>query len=274
MLVVTLSSIPPRFPEIAATLASLRAQTAQIDRILLCIPKHYRRFPEWDGTLPKVPPGVEICRTEQDYGPATKILGAVGAFRGQAVDLLFCDDDQHYAPDWAQRFVDLKARHPGHAICLLGMHAYDVAGGSTAHDLQPRAVRRWRLTDLGFQVRYIWQDISTGAGRPAPARRVFKRSGYVDIFEGRGGVLVRPEWFDDAAFTVPQVAWAVDDIWLSGAVARAGVPIWLQAGVPDPRDTDAEVLRPLSKAVVDGADRAAANRAAVDHMRRTYGIWL
>ena len=86
-------------------------------------------------------------------------------------------------------------------------------------------------------------------------------------------MLVRPEWFDDAAFDIPQVALAQDDIWLSGAVARAGVPIWLEGGVPDPRDTEAEVLGPLSKAVVDGADRAAANLAGIAYLRRTYGIW-
>ncbi len=276
-LVISLSSVPPRFGKIGATLRSLLAQRAAVDRVLLYVPKTYRRFPDWDGSLPQVPDGVEIRRVEQDYGPATKVLGAAREYRGRDVDILFCDDDQFYAPDWAQRFVDLKGLHPGAVIALLGLHAYDAAGGSRTRALQPRAVRRWRATDIGFQLRYLWQDLRAGSARRArvaPARRVFKRSGYVDIFEGRGGVLVRPEHFDDLAFDIPRVAWPVDDVWLSGMVARQGVPIWLLGGILDPRDTEAEVLGPLSKSVIDGADRAAANRAAIGYMRKTFGVWV
>lgn len=277
MLVISLSSVPPRFDKIGPTLQSLLAQTAEVDRILLYIPRSYRRFPDWDGRLPDVPKGVAIRRIDHDFGPATKALGAVREFHGRDCDILFCDDDRLYAPDWAQRFVDLKARHPGHCICLLGMQAYLEAGGSTKRDLQPRAIRRWRATDLGFQLRYLWQDICAGARRhdlPQPARRVFKQSGYVDIFEGCGGVLIRPEWFDDAAFDIPPVLWGVDDVWLSGVLARQDIPIWLEGKYLDPRDTAAEPHAPLAKSVIDGADRRTANRIGVDHMRKSHGVWL
>ena len=270
MLVISLSSVPPRFPKIGATLRSLVAQGA--DRVLLYIPEAYRRFPDWGGALPEVPEGVEIRRVAEDFGPATKVLGAAREFRGQDVDILFCDDDQHYAPGWAGRFLDLKAQHSGAVICNLGLHAYDVTGGPQARDLQPRALRRWRVTDVGFQMRYLWQDLTQGKG-VAPARKVFKRSGYVDVFEGRGGVLVRPEHFEEAAFDIPAEAWAVDDVWLSACVARQGVPVWLEAGIPDPTDTEAEVLDPLCKAEVDGAGRAAANLQAIEYVQAKYGIW-
>lgn len=35
-----------------------------------------------------------------------------------------------------------------------------------------------------------------------------------------GGVMIRPDWLDDIAMSPPpDIAWAVDDIWLSGALA-------------------------------------------------------
>ena len=75
-LVVSLSSIPPRFAELAPTLNSLVNQSADIAGVYLYVPESYRRFPEWDGSLPDVPAGVEVRRCAEDWGPATKILGA------------------------------------------------------------------------------------------------------------------------------------------------------------------------------------------------------
>lgn len=275
-LVISLSSIPPRFGKIGETLQSLLAQTADVDRILLYIPERYRRFPDWDGTLPEVPDGVEIRRTETDFGPATKALGAVRDFATSDCRILFCDDDRAYPPDWAARFLALEKRRPGTCLCTLGMHAYLQAGGSRRRALQPRAVRRWRVTDVAFQLRYLRQDLRAGRRRreiPQPARRVFRRSGYVDIFEGCGGVLVRPAWFDDTAFDIPDVAWGVDDVWLSAMIARKDIPIWLEAGRHDPRETAAEAHAPLARTLLGGADRKAQNRAAIAHVRERFGIW-
>ena len=46
MLIISLSSIPPRFPKIGETLGCLLNQTVKADRILLHIPQSYRRFPD------------------------------------------------------------------------------------------------------------------------------------------------------------------------------------------------------------------------------------
>ena len=106
-----------------------------------------------------------------------------------------------------------------------------------------------------------------------PGRRVWKRSGYVDIFEGCGGVLVRPEFFDDTAFDIPDLARSVDDVWLSGMLAAHGVPIWLDGNRYEPENTAAESFDPLVTSVIDGADRADSNRAAIQYLQKTYGIW-
>ena len=275
MLIISLSSIPARFDKIGPVLESLVAQTVA-DRIYLYIPNTYRRFPDWDGSLPKVPEKVKIRRTDDDLGPATKILCAAREFRDHDVDILFCDDDHIYAPGWAQSFVDLKLRHPGCVIAQGGWQASAYAESTGVRDLEPRAKRRWRVTDIGFQLRYLWQDFRAGAGRgelTAPPRRVFKRSGYVDVFEGYAGVLVQPDMFDDGFYDIPSVLWGVDDVWLSGCMAVRGIAIWLRGGILDPRQAEAERHAPLAKSVIDGADRRTANCKGVQYFQTTHGIW-
>lgn len=274
-LIVTLSAIPARFDKIGPVLESLAAQTAA-DRICLYIPHRYRRFPDWDGTLPRVPGGIDICRSAEDYGPATKILSAARDHAGRDVDLLFCDDDHIYAPGWAQSFLDIKPLHPGCVIAQGGWQASEHADSAGARGLRPRARRRWRITDVGFQMRYLWQDLRAGTRRhalTAPPRRTFRNSGYVDVFEGYAGVLVRPEMFDDAFYDIPPVLWGVDDVWLSGMLTLRGFPIWLQGGLLDPQQAESERLAPLGKSVIDGADRRTANRAGVAYFQQRHGIW-
>jgi hypothetical protein len=276
VLIVTLSTIPPRFDRIGPTLQSILRQDNAPDRVLLYIPKRYRRFPNWDGALPSVPDGVEIRRPQEDLGPATKILPAIRDFEGQEVELLFCDDDRAYPPDWTARFLAARRAHPDSVLCIAGRHAETMAVSTGANRMQPRAVRRWRLTDWRFQLHYL--SLQLKAGRKnirAPHRKVYKRSGYVDIFEGFGGVMVQPQMLQDpTAFQIPAVLWAVDDVWLSGMLAQAGVPIWLEANIPDPPETSADDEAPLHAAVIDGAGRNEANAIAVQYMQETYGVWL
>ena len=276
MLIISLSAIPARFPKIGPILDSLVNQTAQVDKILLYIPNSYRRFPDWDGSLPDVPKGVEIRRTNDDFGPATKVLCAAKEFRDTDCDILFCDDDHIYAPGWAQSFLDLKPKHPGCVIAQGGFQAEAVAGGTAKRDLQPRAERRWRVTDLDFQLRYLWQDLTNWSQRhelTAPPRRVFKLSGYVDVFEGYAGVLVQPQMFDEEFYDIPPVLWGVDDVWLSGMITRRGIPIWLEGRLLDPRQAESERHAPLAKSVIDGANRSTANREGVLYFRDQHGLW-
>lgn len=277
MLIVTLSSIPPRFALIGPTLESLLQQDRRPDRILVYIPLRYRRFPNWDGTLPNVPSGVEIRRADHDFGPATKILPAVRDFEHDDVELLFCDDDRLYPKDWTSIFIALRAAHPSAALCRIGRHAETLAESAGTGRRHPRAVRRWRLTDWRFQLKFLWHQARAGRNWRqvrAPHRKVYKRSGYIDVFEGFGGVMVRPGFFDAAAFDIPEILWTVDDVWLSGMVTRNGIPIWLEANLVDPMETDADTKAPLAQSVIDNATRDQANAMAVGYMQKTHGIWL
>ncbi len=276
MLIISLSSIPSRFGLLTPTLECLLRQTAQVEAIQLHIPKRYRRFPDWDGTLPDVPKGIEIVRVEEDLGPATKVLYAARANRDRDVDILLCDDDRRYKQHWAQTYVDARAEHPDCCLAIAGFEA-DRYGQSQMKDrLQPRAKKRPRALDLGFKAKMVWEYLFPPVERKylrEPTRRLFRQSGYVDCFEGFAGALMRPEFFDDAAFDIPPVLWTVDDVWLSGHLARMKVPIWVIADQHDTQHTPAGISDALYMAEIEGADRDEANKRAIAHFRETYGIW-
>ena len=219
--IITLSSIPPRFHLLGATLNSLLAQRLPAQEVLLYIPRSYRRFTDWDGTLPEVPPGVTIRRCAADLGPATKILPATRDFAGADVDLLFCDDDKIYDPDWHARLKRAAAARPGTCIVEAGENLPDIADAARAPDRLPRA-RRWGRKPLAYRIRRMLSLFTVKAP-------MYANSGFVDLLSGHGGVLVRPEWFDAAAFEIPDILWTVDDPWLSGHLERRGIPIWLVA---------------------------------------------
>lgn len=275
MLVFSLTSIPPRFGLIDTTLRCLLAQNSPADRILLFIPMTYRRFPDWDGTLPKVPEGVEIIRCDEDYGPATKSLPAARMFAGQDVDILFCDDDRIYPPDWADVFLQARKVQPDAAIAPVAHEAIEDFPSTQERSHHPRAVQRLWQTDLVFLARYaiyllkdkIWGDAEK------PSRLVYKTPGYSDIFMGLGGVLIRPEHIPEIAYDIPENHWMVDDIWVSGMLAVNNVPIWTPANVLQPNLSPAHFQASLVRSVISGMNRKAADRACYDYLRETYGIW-
>jgi hypothetical protein len=276
--IISLSTIPPRFDAIGPTLQGLIAQTSRPEAIELYIPNSYRRFPQWGGALPSVPDGVTIVRTDEDLGPATKILPAARAYRGQTVELLYVDDDILFTRDWAQTSLSLRKAHPRTAICSASFPVRSKGFNWTADGPLPRTVAA-PCSDRqpGFVFRRFLKRV-LGIGRDGTRKTLFahklKSSGYSDVAEGFGGVMVQPDFFDDLVYDIPQVLWLVDDVWLSGHLARRGIPIWAERSLNlgtvllDTSDTF-----PLHRLVADGADRIAANVACIQHMRATYGVW-
>lgn len=280
--IITLSSIPPRFDALSETLDSLLAQTVPAERIILYINDSYLRFPDWDGTLPVVPEGVEIRRVAEHWGPATKVLPALRDFADEDVDILFCDDDQIYAPYLAERMLNERKRRPEVCIGISPMEDYAPPVGQTrrAWDARPRVLRLWKVTNVLHRLQLglaNWRARRTGVFYE-PLRRHVMRSGYADGFEGFMGVLVRPRFFPPEVFDLPDFARPVDDVWLSGHATRAGHPPWILGGFSEP------VLMPRSKPAhldetalhrndFDGRDRDDSNLEVVRYFQETYGLW-
>ncbi|MDF0601535.1 glycosyltransferase family A protein [Psychromarinibacter sp. C21-152] len=275
MRIITLTTIPPRFDRIGPTLRSLLRQDSPADEVHLYIPRHYRRFPDYDGRLPDVPEGITIKRPEADFGPASKVLHAVRAYRGTPVEILFCDDDRLYRPDWTMAFFEARSHVPDAAIAPISWAADELFTSDQRDRPQPQAIRANKPLDLPYQAKHaVWSLAALfGYRGEAPSHAHIRTAGYRDIFQGYGGVMVRPDFFDDDVFDIPPVLWSVDDIWLSGMLAKAGTPIWAPARIKGPRLLSAHAEAPLYQAVLDGADRRTADRRCFDYMRKTYGVW-
>jgi hypothetical protein len=257
--VITLTTIPPRFHVLAPTLASLVGQDLPAP-VELWVPTAYRRFPDWDGVLPRVPDGVTIRRCDTDWGPATKIVPAVLERAGQGVDLLFCDDDSLYAPDWHRRFKALRAARPTQALAALGRHLPGLGPAPRARaDRMPRMRRRPKA-----EVGPILAAQGLGDGPPVS---LVAESGFADLLSGWGGVMVRPDFFDPALAQGPGACWPVDDIWLSAMLDRGGIGIWVERSILPPARRDAGGVADLTRSRVDSLDRNQLDASCVAAMR-------
>jgi len=271
--IISLSSIPPRFDKLAPTLNSLTRQIGPINEIRLYIPKRYRRFPDYDGSLPAVPDGVTVVRPEDDIGPASKVLFAARELRGKGAQILFCDDDKVFSPDWASRLFAAQKERPNECVALIGKDVPSEFARSTP--FLPKAVLKRKL-GLGLRARRLHYKVArkvSSADRLRPMPSLVEKGGYVDILQGLGGVVIRPEFFDDIAYDIPKVLWAVDDYWLSGMLALKGVPIYLPAGLTEPYSTDAHEVSSLYKATIEGAGRGEANRRCIEYMQTHFNVW-
>ncbi|MEY3309806.1 MAG: hypothetical protein RLZZ413_3844 [Pseudomonadota bacterium] len=264
-IVISLSSIPPRFDMLEPTLSSLLTQDRPAESVILWIPHKYRRFSEWDGTLPVVPPGVTIRRCETDLGPATKVLPSLHLCAGQEVVIAFCDDDRLYCKNWLSCMISAMDEHPGCCIVAHGTDLpADVGRPLRAVDRSPRAhyVKSGMVQDIADFRRYVTRK---------PLRRA---SGYADLLHGYAGVLVCPEFFTAAVHEIPPVLWAVDDVWLSGHLENQGVPIWVDDRIPMPKHRpDVMGTAALLDAQIENHDRSAADRACIHYFRDNYSIW-
>jgi hypothetical protein len=268
-LTISLTSIPPRFKYVQECLNSLLAQTAKVSAINLYIPRSYKRFSYSNSDLPRLANGVNLCLVDEDLGPSTKVLSACRDYQGEDAFVLYCDDDKIYDPEWAQRFLDASKEHPDCVICERGghlSHPHFANNHDWTSSRYPQAKPICR--DFRYRARRM---LSLGQWKSPK----WLESGYVDISEGWGGVMVRPEFFKDFAWKIPDILWTVDDIWLSGCLETQGIPIWLNAkSRPIIKETSNEVEHAaLRNLVYKGHDRKAANKECIAYFRQNYGIW-
>lgn len=269
-IVVTLTSIPPRFQNLPRKLASIGRQTVRPDRVELHLPREYRRFPGERPALPPLPDWVEVIETETDLGPATKVLPAARRWRGTETDLLLCDDDRSQDRRWLSRFVAGRAGRPDDIICERGWNIEERLGVVRAAPEQPRAIL---APNRGRTAAYRLQRILS-LTLYHPARQVYATSGHADIFEGFLGALVPADAFPDLAWEIPGVLWTQDDVWLSGMAYRNGTKVWVN-GMPRPVFSNSRMdkVAALTDHVEQGVDRDAVEQLGVDFLRAEHGVW-
>jgi hypothetical protein len=193
--VVSLTTIPDRIDRIRPTLLSLLDQTRRPDAIVLNLPDHAHR----EQRHYEIPPfldhldAVERVACGEDRGPATKILPTLERELDPDTRIIVLDDDQVYPRNLVETLVAWSERLP------------DAAVGS-----------RGFAIPAGFDIAN--RDTIYGTHVDEPRR--------VEIMQGSAGFLVRRRFFDERVFdysTAPPEAFFVDDVWLAGHLARAGV---------------------------------------------------
>ncbi len=165
------------------------------DRINNLTPVRERRHyvvPKYISRLPRV----RILRTRDDWGPATKFIAAIQdelAAGRQNTLIMVVDDDRVYPLDALETYLHYSEQLPEAALCFRG-----AAMPSTLDWDDATMIRASELRE------------------PRP----------VAVITGCGSYLVQPRFFDESLWNysgAPQVAFHIDDIWISGWLSRRGV---------------------------------------------------
>lgn len=111
--VVSLTSYPPRFPTLAATLKSLLDQEVQPDRVVLWLTKDdYEVLPR--NVLELFDHGLEIYTCE-NYLSYKKLIPSLKKFPDSAI--VTADDDLYFHPKWLSSILDVYDHNCPAIIC-------------------------------------------------------------------------------------------------------------------------------------------------------------
>ena len=196
--IASLSTVPDRINNLRPTISSLLKQTRPPDEIVLAIPEFSVRegrpyvVPKYIARLPRV----RVLHCAEDWGPATKFIGAIQDERAAGREntlIMVADDDRLYPRDALESYLYYSERLPNAALCFRG-----AAMPSTLDWDDAKMIRASELRE------------------PRP----------VAVVTGCGSYLIQPRFFDESLWdysVAPQVAFVIDDIWVSGWLSRRGV---------------------------------------------------
>lgn len=121
-IVVSLTTIPSRIKDLIPTLESLNNQSIKPDAIYLTIPKKCRRlnkpYPEISDDI------ISLCTPiyiDNDYGPLTKLVGALIAESDPKTLILTADDDIIYPNTLIETLFQYHKKYPSAAIGSSGI---------------------------------------------------------------------------------------------------------------------------------------------------------
>src|SRR5438552_7463065 len=196
--IASLSTVPERIGNLGPTVRSLLRQTRPPDEIVLAIPEFSIReqrpyeVPDYVSRLPRV----RILHCHRDWGPATKFIPIVreelAAGRRDTL-IMVVDDDRIYPRDALETYLHYNKQLPNAALCF--------RGAAMPRDLDWRHAKMIRASELR---------------QPQPAA----------VITGCGSYLIQPRFFDESLWDysqAPKGALYMDDIWISGCLARRNV---------------------------------------------------
>jgi len=119
--VATYTTIPSRYDVLKRSIESMREQTHKLDAIYLTIPKRAARL---NKEYPPIPEDLAalctVIQIDTDYGPLTKIYGALISETDPNTVIISCDDDVFFVPNHVEIMLKYHKNYPKSAICGTG----------------------------------------------------------------------------------------------------------------------------------------------------------
>lgn len=119
--VATYTTLPSRYDVLKRSIQSLQSQTYKLDAIYLAIAKKAARL---NKEYPPIPEDIAsmctIVNIDTDYGPITKIYGALVSETDPNTVIFSCDDDVLFEPNHVEKLVQYHKIYPKSAICGTG----------------------------------------------------------------------------------------------------------------------------------------------------------
>lgn len=249
--IISLTTIPPRYKNLRLTLDSLLNQTRVPDLIIINIPNDYSRFSKyekfelnWVDYNTKI--HVNSCGI--DYGPATKLLGLADSDKFLNLNdediIIVVDDDRIYNNTLCETFITEIQNNDN---CI--------------------------LTVAGWDINTITQGIIKYSNILFPRGIEYKSGGYINILGGCCGFALTKKLFPDCdanIYNIPECGFFVDDVWLSGFITKMGTNILM---IPGGKKCDEQRSINDSIASLFDATRLSKNIECINYFIKKYGIW-
>jgi hypothetical protein len=210
--VVTCTTLPGRYPSLLRTLKAMHNQDCHIDQIYVTIPHKAKRLNQVYPPLPdEIKNLATIIKIDTDYGPITKMFGALYHEQNKKTIIISIDDDIIYPNDLISHMVRLSIKHPKVALCGTGaLIGRGFSFASVHNNLSP--VHHFNMV-AGFRI--------SDEGR------------CVDVIHGFAGVLYRRGFFPkkeklNELFNIPFIddhVFCHDDLILSGYLRQRGTKL-------------------------------------------------
>jgi hypothetical protein len=252
MIIVSLTTIPPKFQHLYLTINSILSQSVMPDMIIIHIPKKYNNYNYEPHMLPSFSSDIVFINNDtEDFGPATKLLGLrnTDVYSKMSNDdmIIIIDDDRTYNKN-----------------LIKNMMYY--------HSVYPEKV----LTVAGWDIEFLSNKKYTINNKKMPRGVEFRQCGYTDVLGGCCGFLLTksmcPFNYHSEIFNLhpSQPYYYVDDVWISGFLTLSNIDIYI---VPNAIFMDE--MRNINDRICPLYDntRSYKNTKCIEYFKEKYNIW-
>lgn len=226
--VATYTTLPGREQTLEESVKSLLEQTRKLDAIYIAIPNEAVRLgTQYSEPSDFLKESCVIVKPEQDYGPLTKLYGALAKENDAKTCILSCDDDVIFPPNFVKVLLKKRKIYPNSAICGSGAMFHRGLWFSTVVN-STTPLDKWK-SFTGF-------DVS-------------KHGRAIDIAFGSGGVLYNRGMFPShkeffyimkTRFLTDSDMFHNDDVLISGYLSKHGVERRIFLEIPSVKHVSGE----------------------------------